>query len=63
VLSIEVDVSYDVVHPYLHSVIQDGVGLSVSLYSFTEFDDGVYLRLSRFTAKPKLVTELRRARG
>jgi len=52
VLGIEVDVPYDIVCPCPHSVVQDGVGLSVSLYSFTEFDDGAYLRLSGFAAKP-----------
>ena len=51
-LGIEVNVPYDVVHPCPHSIVQDGVGLSVSLYSFTEFDDGTYLRLSGFVAKP-----------
>jgi len=51
-LSIEVDISYDVVRPCPHSIIQDGIGLSVPLYSLAEFDDGTYLRLSRFTVKP-----------
>jgi len=52
VLGIEVDAPYDIVCPCPHSVVQDRVGLSVSLYSFTEFDDGMYFRLSRFAAKP-----------
>ena len=51
-LGIEVDVPYDVVRPCPHSVVQDGVGLSVSLYSFAEFDNRAYLRLSGFAAKP-----------
>ena len=51
-LGIEVDVPYDIVRPCPHSVVQDGVGLSVSLYSLTEFDDGTYLGLSRFAVKP-----------
>ena len=51
-LGIEVNVPYDVVHPCPHSVIQDGVGLSVPLYSFTEFDNRAYLRLSGFATKP-----------
>jgi len=52
VLGIEVNIPYDIVCPCPHSVVQDGVGLSVSLYSFTEFDDGMYLGLSGFAAKP-----------
>jgi len=52
VLGIEVDVPYDVVHPCPHSIIQDGVGLSVPLYGFAEFDDGAYLRLGRVVTKP-----------
>jgi len=52
VLGIEVDVPYDVVCPCPHSVVQDGVGLSVSFYSLAEFDDRAYLRLSRFAIKP-----------
>ena len=51
-LSVEVDVPYDVVRPCPHSVVQDGVGLSIPLYGFAEFDNGAYLGLSRFTAKP-----------
>ena len=51
-LGIEVDVPYDIVCPCPHSVVQDGVGLSVSLYSFTEFDNGTYFGLSGFAVKP-----------
>jgi len=58
VLGIEVDVPYDVVRPCPHSVVQDGVGLSVSLYSLAEFDDGAYLRLGGFATEPQLMTEL-----
>ena len=51
-LSIEVDVPYDVVCPCPHSVIQDRVGLSIPLYGFAKLDNRAYLRLSRLTAKP-----------
>ena len=51
-LGIEVDISYDVVRPCPHSVIQDGVGLSIPLYRLTEFDDRTYFWLSRFATKP-----------
>ena len=51
-LGIEVDVPYDVVCPCPHSIVQDGVGLSISLYSFAEFDDRAYLRLSGVATKP-----------
>jgi len=51
-LSVEVDVPYDVVRPCPHGIVQDGVGLSVPLYSFAKLDDGTYLRLSRLAAKP-----------
>ena len=51
-LSVEVDVPYDVVRPSPHSVVQDRVGLSVPLYSFTELDYRAYLRLSRLATKP-----------
>jgi len=52
VLGIEVNVPYDIVCPCPHSVVQDGVGLSVSLYSFAEFDNRAYLRLSGFAIEP-----------
>jgi len=52
VLGVEVDAPYDVVCPCSHSIVQDGVGLSVSFYSLAELDDGAYLRLSGFATKP-----------
>ena len=51
-LSIKVDIPYDVVRPHPHGVVQDGVGLSVPLYGFAKLDNRAYLRLSRFAAKP-----------
>jgi len=52
VLGIEVNVPYDIVCPCPHSVVQDGVGLSVSFYSLAEFDNRVYLGLSGFATEP-----------
>ena len=51
-LGIEVNVPYDIVCPCPHSIVQDGVGLSVPLYSFTELDNRAYLGLSGFATKP-----------
>ena len=51
-VSIEVDVPYDVVSPYPHGVIQDRIGLSVPLYGFTELDNRANLGLSRVAVKP-----------
>ena len=62
-LGIEVDAVHDVVCPSPHSIVQDGVCLSVSLYSFAQFDDRVYLWLSRVAIKPQLVMELQGVRG
>ena len=58
VLGIEVDAVHEVVCPSPHSIIQDGVCLSVPLYGFAQFDDGAYLRLSGVTVKPQLVVKL-----
>ena len=52
VLGIEVDVVHEVVCPSPHGVIQNGVCLSVPLYSLAQFDNRAYLWLSGVTIKP-----------
>ena len=58
VLSVEVDAAYEVVRPSPHSVVQNGVCLSVSLYGFAQFDDGAYFWLCGVTVEPQLVAKL-----
>ena len=57
-LGIEVDAVHDIVCPSPHSIVQDRVCLSVSLYSFAQFDDRAYLWLSGVTVKLQLVAKL-----
>ena len=58
VLGIEVNAAHDVVCPSPHGIVQDGVCLSVPLYSFAQFGDRVYLWLSGVAVKPQLVAKL-----
>ena len=51
-LGIEVDVPYDIVRLCSYSIVQDGVGLSVPLYSFAKLDNRTYLGLSGVITKP-----------
>ena len=51
-LGIGVNATHDIVHPSPHGIIQDGVCLPVSLYSFAQFNNGAYLWLSRVAVKP-----------
>ena len=58
VLSVEVNAAYEVICPSPHSVVQDGVCLSVPLYGFAQFDDRAYLWLRGVTIEPQLVAKL-----
>ena len=57
VLGIEVNAAYEVVCPSPHSIVQDGVCLSVPLYGFAQFDNGAYLWLRGVTVEPQLVAK------
>ena len=52
VLSVEINAAYKVICPSPHSVVQDGICLSVPLYGFAQLDDRAYFGLRGVTVKP-----------